>query len=339
VRIQRPSLRIIVIAATAGLFILWEIPAARRVAGVILTAITSFDFIYERLRDPSWIGAVFRMLAHPPPGMTLTVIAIALTLIYWTTKPKDRRMTAPAFGMVLCAIGFAGCLFWLLYDRFFGASDNVSLPPTVVTDGRPPPTPAPPAPQSLESPAPGDPVPPNEQSAQRQRYTTAEIDSIIGVLSSLRTSLEDWAKARNDVQRLMASNPRSRIPGSVRPPLPTIEEAGPLADRLQEYAEEKSVKSNAITRIPEQAPLLKSQILPTIEGFHQTSAAYTDALYRMVGILRALTTLQHPEGVRVHSFIQSQSDDLFTAHEKQQQWLARAAQKIDKKVEEARSWR
>src|SRR4051794_29673228 len=88
--------------ATLG-FILWEIPSARRIAGIAVTAITGFDFVYERYRDPSWLGGLFRTIANPPPGLTLTVIAIAMTLIYWSTKSKDRRMTASALGMVICA--------------------------------------------------------------------------------------------------------------------------------------------------------------------------------------------------------------------------------------------
>jgi len=119
-------LRIIGGLAALG-FILWELKAVRFLAG----GLPWFDFLYEKYRDPSWIGVGFRMLASPPPGMTLTVMAAALTLIYWTTKPQHKRMTAPAIGMVLCAIGGAGCLFWFLYDRYLGEPDSSAPPPSV----------------------------------------------------------------------------------------------------------------------------------------------------------------------------------------------------------------
>jgi len=113
--------RITITIATVGLFILWEIPAARRFATVAITAITGFDFVYERYRDPTWIRELVGMLANPPPGLTLTVMAIGLTVIYWSARPKEKRMTVPALGMLLCSIGFVGCGFWYLYNHYYSS--------------------------------------------------------------------------------------------------------------------------------------------------------------------------------------------------------------------------
>ena len=55
----------------------------------------TFDFVFERFQNPSWIGAVMRFLADPPPWLTLLLMIIGLLLIYWDTRGKDRILASP----------------------------------------------------------------------------------------------------------------------------------------------------------------------------------------------------------------------------------------------------
>jgi hypothetical protein len=118
--IRHPLVKIAAALLALGV-VFWDSSFVARATKWLFGAAATFDFVYERARDPSWLGAVWRMLANPPPGTTLTVLAVALTLFYWSTRPDNQRMSASAIGMVVCAIGFAGCLFWYLFDQY-GAS-------------------------------------------------------------------------------------------------------------------------------------------------------------------------------------------------------------------------
>lgn len=78
-----------------GLVSLWllieEIPAVKR----LLSAVTGFDFIYEKYRDPGWLGEALNMALNPPPGTALLVAVVGMALIYWSTKPREIRMSLP----------------------------------------------------------------------------------------------------------------------------------------------------------------------------------------------------------------------------------------------------
>ncbi|MEH2502595.1 hypothetical protein V1290_001406 [Bradyrhizobium sp. AZCC 1578] len=95
----------------AGLgVLLWELPLARK----FLATITTFDFFYERSKDPSWVGEVINKMINPPPGTALLVVLVGLVLIYWSTKPRDVKMSLPMIGMLVSAICFAGFGVWHL---------------------------------------------------------------------------------------------------------------------------------------------------------------------------------------------------------------------------------
>jgi hypothetical protein len=105
--------------------IFWEWQWGRRVLG----AVTGFDFLYERAKDPSWIGAVVHAALNPPPGTALLVAFLGLVLIYWGTKAREIRMSWPVLGMLVCVIGFAGFGFWYLST----SRDDVAAKPNVAT--------------------------------------------------------------------------------------------------------------------------------------------------------------------------------------------------------------
>ncbi|WBU29025.1 hypothetical protein OOZ54_20530 [Rhodopseudomonas palustris] len=96
---------------------LWDIPAIGRFLKWAFGAVSGVDFVYERYRDPSWIGGVVRMAINPPPGTTVLIAAIGLILIYWSTRPREIRMSYPVIGMLICAVGFVGFAFWHLVSQ------------------------------------------------------------------------------------------------------------------------------------------------------------------------------------------------------------------------------
>src|SRR5215475_7739370 len=101
-------------SAAASILAVWfvveEMPAVKRVLG----AITGIDFVYEKTKDPGWIGAAANMALNPPPGTALLAVIVGVLLIYWTTKPREVRMSAPMIGMLVCAICFAAFGVWYL---------------------------------------------------------------------------------------------------------------------------------------------------------------------------------------------------------------------------------
>lgn len=94
----------------------WDVPWIKRVFG----AITGFDFIYERSKDPSWIRGALHMALNPPPGTALLVAIVGLVLIYWNTKPRVTRMSPPVIGMLVSVICFAGFGVWYLVNNQSG---------------------------------------------------------------------------------------------------------------------------------------------------------------------------------------------------------------------------
>jgi hypothetical protein len=100
-------------AVVALWLVIEEIPAIKRILGVI----TGFDFIYERANDPSWIGKAVHMALNPPPGTALFVVLAAATLIFWSTKPRESRMSLPFLGMLIAVICFAAFGIWYLVEN------------------------------------------------------------------------------------------------------------------------------------------------------------------------------------------------------------------------------
>src|SRR5690349_17178058 len=99
--------------AAAGILAFWivieEMPAVKR----ILSTITGIDFIYEKTRDPSWMGSAYHLALNPPPGTAILVVVVSAALIYWTTKPREIRMLWPVLGMLASVICFA--VFGVVY--------------------------------------------------------------------------------------------------------------------------------------------------------------------------------------------------------------------------------
>jgi hypothetical protein len=104
----------IIAAVVSTAFFLWEVPWVGRTFGRVFAIVTGFDFFYERSRDPSWLGEVYRIAINPPPGTALLVALVGLALIYWTTKPKVIRMSWPVLGMLISVISLAGFGVWFL---------------------------------------------------------------------------------------------------------------------------------------------------------------------------------------------------------------------------------
>jgi hypothetical protein len=107
-----------ILKAAAGLamlgVVLWDVPVVAKAIKWLFGAAAGFDFVYERYRDPSWIGAALQMALNPPPGTALLVTTVCLALIYWSTKPKVVRMSLPVLGMLLSVISLAGFTVWYL---------------------------------------------------------------------------------------------------------------------------------------------------------------------------------------------------------------------------------
>jgi hypothetical protein len=106
-----------------GVFLfLWEFPIFRK----FLAWATTFDFFYERIRDPSWVGRIVNAMIYPPPGTAIIVALVGLVLIYWSTKPRETRMSPPIIGMLICLIGFAGFGIWYLVRQQSAAPKQVT---------------------------------------------------------------------------------------------------------------------------------------------------------------------------------------------------------------------
>lgn len=110
---MRKAIKIAVgLASTA--IVVWELPVLGRFILKTLGVLTTFDFFYERNRDPTWVGKTLEMALNPPPGTALLVAVVGLVLIYWTTKPRETRMSWPVLGMLASFICLAGFGVWYL---------------------------------------------------------------------------------------------------------------------------------------------------------------------------------------------------------------------------------
>jgi hypothetical protein len=173
--------------AAAGFLGLWllieEMPTVKRV----LSAITGFDFIYEKANNPGWVGKAVHMALNPPPGTALFVVLVASALIYWSTKPRETRMSIPVVGMLLSVISFAAFGVWYL------VRDQVEAAALAA-----------PAPVESTSKA-SDASPPQWQALVRERKIT-ELNKKLDELTA--QSNERWAEL---TQAALTSNPESFI--------------------------------------------------------------------------------------------------------------------------------
>jgi hypothetical protein len=92
-----------------------------------ISAATGIDFVYEKA---GWFEKALHMALNPPPGTALLVVIVGLVLIYWTTKPREIRMSAPIIGMLACFIGFAGFGIWYLVRNQSEEPTNQHDPPS-----------------------------------------------------------------------------------------------------------------------------------------------------------------------------------------------------------------
>ena len=104
----------VVVAITSALVVLLEVPSIGKFFARLFAVVTGFDFFYERSKDPSWVGKVTSIALNPPPGTALLVAFIGIALIYWTTKPREIRMSPPVIGMLVSVILLAGFSVWYL---------------------------------------------------------------------------------------------------------------------------------------------------------------------------------------------------------------------------------
>lgn len=103
-----------------GLVALWLVVEEMPVIKRTISAITGFDFIYEKANNPGWVGKAIHMALNPPPGTALFVVLGAIALIYWNTKPREIRMSLPVIGMLISVISFAAFGVWYLVKNQSG---------------------------------------------------------------------------------------------------------------------------------------------------------------------------------------------------------------------------
>jgi hypothetical protein len=97
------------LGAMSVFYLVWEYPWVRRFIG----AVTGFSFLYGEATDPR-VGEALRMALNPPPGSALLIAIVFGALIYWSTKPREIRMSWPVLGMLVSVICFAGFGVWYL---------------------------------------------------------------------------------------------------------------------------------------------------------------------------------------------------------------------------------
>jgi hypothetical protein len=102
--------------------VFWEVPWVKR----IIAAVTGFDFLYEK---SDWWAKAARMALNPPPGTALLVGIVGLVLIYWSTKPRETKMSIPVLGMLISVIAFAGFGVWYLVKNQTDEPHISQLPP------------------------------------------------------------------------------------------------------------------------------------------------------------------------------------------------------------------
>jgi hypothetical protein len=121
-----------ILKAIAGLAMfgvaLWEIPIVSKGIKLAFGAAASFDFVYERYKDPTWLGWAVNAVLNPPPGTALVFTAVGLLLIYWSTKPKAVRMSWPVLGMMLGVIIVGVCGIWYLTQNQDGGTARQAGP-------------------------------------------------------------------------------------------------------------------------------------------------------------------------------------------------------------------
>lgn len=112
----------IAVGLVSTAIVVWELPAIGRFLLKVIGALTTFDFFYERNKDPTWLGKALALALEPPPGTALLVAVAGLFLIYWSTKPRAIRMSPPVIGMLLSVISFTAFGVWYLVRYQTGAS-------------------------------------------------------------------------------------------------------------------------------------------------------------------------------------------------------------------------
>jgi hypothetical protein len=187
----------VAVGLVSAAVVLWELPAIGRFVLKALGILTTFDFFYERNRDPTWVGKVADMAINPPPGTALLVALVGLVLIYWSTKPREIRMSWPILGMLLSFVALA--TFGVLYLARQQKSDVASAGQTVETPSSP-------------------------QTAALQ----SQIQELQTNLTSARSA---YAKAQQEADQLRAE----RTGGAHPYALPIMWSLPPLAKELSPY--------------------------------------------------------------------------------------------------------
>jgi hypothetical protein len=115
------------LGALSVFYLVWEYPWVRR----FISAVTGYSFLYGEATDPR-LGEALRMALNPPPGTALLIALVCGALIYWSTKPRETRMSWPVLGMLASVICFAGFGVWYLVINQTEEHKNqtAGVPPT-----------------------------------------------------------------------------------------------------------------------------------------------------------------------------------------------------------------
>jgi hypothetical protein len=170
-------------------------------------------------------------------------------------------------------------------------------------------------------------------------YTAPEIDTMLGTLRKLRDLLGSRKKQLNqDIMRLIASRPRTIGPFGGQPPPPRPSEAAQIADGLDGETRNLTEDDSKITQLLGEAPLLQSELSPTVADFEDKIRKFTSSISGMSHILR-LAAKNIQSDVPIGDFIAQQNSDLAIGSAEYYQWLDTSIRRIEAKTQEIRSWR
>jgi hypothetical protein len=169
-------------------------------------------------------------------------------------------------------------------------------------------------------------------------YTASEIDTMLGTLGKLRDLLGTRQRQPDkDVKRLIINSTR-RMGPTIGPPLPLPREAAEVADNIENYASKLAEDNGKINDLLDLAPLLKTELSSTIDGFQEKIRKFTNSIFEMASVLR-LAAENIKDNAPIGTFISQQTSNLLTSATEYNEWLADSIQKIEVKPREIRGWK
>jgi methyl-accepting chemotaxis protein len=123
-----------------------------------------------------------------------------------------------------------------------------------------------------------------------------------------------------------------------RPSPPRPSEAAQVADNIESYARKLVEDSDKINGFLDEAPLLKTELSPTVAGSQEIIRKFTSSIFEMASILRQVSeNIQNDASIG--PFIAQQNNDLASGFDEYSQWLEDSIKKIEQKTREIRGWR